>query len=408
MKRGTGMACTGILALSLAVLAMGGCGDRERTRVVALPPIELQALDNEGIRIDSIREYVGSGREEERLHLAWDRQAELLYQMKVEEDSCLYQAIDTWSNTMVSSVCVEDRAGDMSNISIAPGGRYVSYEIQNGGGMELRVFFPKSGIRQTLHTWEDPEETFSYIWCDDGTRLISWQNVDTRNPNAEWTVTEYNLASVSGEIQEGSFVGERTQFLMEGQGRSWRTVLPNADGSEIYVREQFRTFQDSMADEGEEREEGKDALNWLLSGEIDRMELAEYSQEPVYPVKYTPMGLYVQEADGSLCLVENIRSEHPVMKEVLSAAQEQLVPALCVCENGDHVFRMEWLHYSRYQVSGVRIQGGEVDGDPVVLYQGNYESLIRMAVQEDQAVVFWGKVPLDEEQYHYKVTVLEY
>lgn len=411
MKQGKRKARAGVLVACLTALFMGGCGDRERTRVIALPPAELQALENEKFRINSIQEYVGSGREDERLHLAWGEQGtELLYLMKAEDGSYLYQTIDTRSNTVVSSVCVEERAGDMSNISIAPGGRYVSYEMQNGGGgMELKAFFPETGIRQILHTWEDPEETYSYIWSDDGAKLISWQNSDTKNPYADWCITEYHLESVSGDMQDGRFNGRRTQFSMNGQGRSWRIVLPNADGSEIYVREQFRTFNDSMTDEGENQEDpGKDAHNWLLSENADVTELSEYSKESVYPVKYTPMGLYVQEADGSLCLVDNIRSEHPEKKVLLPAAYEQNVPVPCVCGNGDHVFLTEWLNYSRYQISGVRIIDGEADGDPVVLYQDNYDSLIRMTVQQDQAVVFWGKESMDEEHYHYKVTVLEY
>lgn len=85
----------------------------------------------------------------------------------------------------------------------------------------------------------------------------------------------------------------------------------------------------------------------------------------------------MQEADGSLCLVDNIRSEHPVKRVLLPAAQEQDVSLLCVCENGDHVFFTKGLsYYSGYQISGVRIQG--------------------------------GKENIDEEHYHYKFTVLEY
>lgn len=411
MRQGKRRACRVFLTAALAALVMGGCGHKERTRVIVLPPIEAQAPDNEKFRINSIREYVGSGREEERLHLAWGEPGtDLLYLMKEEDGKYLYQTIDTRSNTVAGSVCVEDRAGDMANVSIAPGGGSVSYEIQNGGGgMELKVFFPEPGIRQTLHTWEDSEETYSYIWSDDGTKLISWQNGDTKNPYADWRITEYHLESVLKDTREGFFNGRRTQFLMKGQGYSWRIVLPNADGSEIYVREQFRTFNDSMTDEGVNQEDqGKDAFNWLLTEDADVTELAEYSKESVYPVKYTPVGLYVQEEDGSLCLVDNIRSEHPVKKELLPAAREQYVSVPCICENGDHVFLTEWLNYSRYQISGVRILGGEADGDPVVLYQDNYDSLIRMTVQQDQAVIFWGKESLDEEQYHYKVTVLEY
>ena len=134
MKRKKRKACALFLSVILTAVT-GGCGEKEQTRVIELPPLEVQVMDAQKFRINSIQEYVGSGREEERLQLAWGERAELLYLMKVEEDNYLYQTIDTKSNTVISSVCVEDRAADMANISIAPGGRYVSYEIQNGGAV---------------------------------------------------------------------------------------------------------------------------------------------------------------------------------------------------------------------------------------------------------------------------------
>lgn len=69
---------------------------------------------------------------------------------------------------------------------------------------------------------------------------------------------------------------------------------------------------------------------------------------------------------------------------------------------------MEWLEDSLYQISGVRMIDREPEGEPVVLYRDNYDSLIRMTVWQDQAVIFWGTEPTGENQYQYKITVLEY
>lgn len=129
MKR---KACTAFL-LVILLTVMNGCGEKEQIRVIELPPLELEVMDAEKLRINSIQEYAGIGREDQRLHLAWGENADLLCLMKVEGGSYLYQTIDTKSNTVVSSVCVDERAADMSNIAVAPGGRYVSYEIENGG-----------------------------------------------------------------------------------------------------------------------------------------------------------------------------------------------------------------------------------------------------------------------------------
>ncbi len=128
----------------------------------------------------------------------------------------------------------------------------------------------------------------------------------------------------------------------------------------------------------------------------------------VYPVKYTPLGLFVQEEDGALSLVDKICGEHPQKRVLIPGSYGQFAPSFCICEKGYHVFLAEWLDYSRYQISGVRILDGVPEGDPVVLYQDNYDSLVRMTVWQDQAVVFWGTEPTGENQYQYKITVLEY
>ena len=72
------------------------------------------------------------------------------------------------------------------------------------------------------------------------------------------------------------------------------------------------------------------------------------------------------------------------------------------------MFLMEWVNYSMYQISGARIVDGKVDGQPVVLYNDNYESLNEIKIVSDQAVVFWGEEFLENNGYRYKVTVLRY
>ncbi len=59
------------------------------------------------------------------------------------------------------------------------------------------------------------------------------------------------------------------------------------------------------------------------------------------------------------------------------------------------MFLMEWVNKSMYQVSGVRVADGEIEGVPMVLFKDNYESLVQMTVLGDQAVIFWGKEYLD-------------
>lgn len=411
----------GILGGLLAASVLGGCGYREQDKTIVLPTTEYQMADSGKFRIDHIQEYAGRGDSGEVLCMALGEPGtDTLYLLKKEQESYLYQTIDISEDTVRSSILMEERA--MANIRIAPGGRYLSYEVQEGDETSLVVFFPAQGTRLVLHIWEDPEEIFSYVWSDDGTKLFSWQSGDTGNPHEEWQVTRYGMETGP----DGSFQSTAVQFQMRGNGRAWRSVLPNADGSEVYVRDQVSVFSDSLWEEremGEEGDqarsgsgtnieaawgEGQDTGNWLLFPDTARaMELPEYSEESVYPVRYTPAGLFIQEENGTLYLIRDIRSQ-PVKKELASGNPGSFDPVPYVCANGDHVFLMEWINYSMYQIRGLRILDGEADGQPVVLYRDNYESMVQLTVVEDQAVVFWGDEYSGNGAYRYKVTILEY
>lgn len=411
----------GILGGLLAASVLGGCGYREQDKTIVLPTTEYQMADSGKFRIDHIQEYAGRGDSGEVLCMALGEPGtDTLYLLKKEQERYLYQTIDISEDTVRSSILMEERA--MANIRIAPGGRYLSYEVQEGDETILVVFFPAQGTRLVLHIWEDPEEIFSYVWSDDGTKLFSWQSGDTGNPYGEWQVTRYGMETGP----DGSFQSTAVQFQMRGNGRAWRSVLPNADGSEVYVRDQVSVFSDSLWEERDTGEEGdqahsgsgtnieaawgesQDTGNWLLFPDTARaMELPEYSEESVYPVRYTPAGLFVQEENGTLYLIRDIRSQ-PVKKELASGNPGSFDPVPYVCANGDHVFLMEWINYSMYQIRGLRILNGEADGQPVVLYRDNYESMVQLTVVEDRAVVFWGDEYSGNGAYRYKVTILEY
>lgn len=370
---------------------LSGCGAGEQDKTIILPPLEDQVTDSEKFRIDHIQQYIGSGYTENVICLAWgDPGTDMLYLLKKEDGRYVYQAIDTREDTVLSSVFVDDRS--LANASIAPGGGYLSYEVQDGEKMNLIVLCPSQGTRQILHRWEDQDETFSYIWSDDGTMLFSWQNGDTGDTYKEWQVTRYKMEAAP----EDSFRCIMVQFQMKGNGRAWRNVCPNADGTEIYVREQLSTFGSSMS------------YNWLILSDTATVEaLPEYSKTPVCPIRYTQAGLFVQEESGDIYLIGNIRSQ-PIKTKLISGNEGDYDPLPYVCANGDHMFLMEWVNYSMYQISGVRIVDGEADGQPVVLYNDNYESLNQIKIVRDQAVVFWGEESLENNGYRYKVTVLRY
>ncbi len=370
---------------------LSGCSAGEQDKTIVLPPLENQVMESEKFRFDHMQQYIGGGYAENVICLAWgDPETDVLYLLKKEDGRYVYQTIDTREDIVLSSIFVDDCS--LANVSIAPGGRYLSYEVQDGEEMNLIVLCPSQGIRQILHRWEDQEETFSYIWSDDGTMLFSWQNGDTGDNYKEWQVTRYEMET----DQKDDFGYIVVSFQMKGNGRAWRTVCPNADGTEIYVREQLSTFGSSMS------------YNWLLLSDTATVEaLPEYSKTPACPIRYTRAGLFVQEESGDIYLIKDIRSQ-PVKTKLISGNEGTYDPFTYVCANGDHMFLVEWVNYSMYQISGARIVDGKVDGQPVVLYNDNYESLNQIKIVRDQAVVFWGEEFLENNGYRYKVTVLRY
>lgn len=423
MNRRKRKCCISFWGVFLMAAVLSGCGAVEQDRTVILPPLDNPVIDSEKFRINHIQQYIGSGYAENVMCLAWgDPGTDMLYLLKKEEKGYFYQTIDTGEDTVLSSIFVDDRF--MANVSIAPRGGYLSYEVRDGEEMNLIVLCPRQETRKILHRWEDSEETFSYVWSDDGTMLFSWQNGDTGDTYEEWQVTRYEME----DDQKDGFRSIVVRFQMKGNGRAWRSVRPNADGSEIYVREQLGTFGSSMSGEWENGVDGVDtdhdvesnitdaevvdkslnAYNWLLLPDTVTVEaLPEYSETAVSPVRYTQAGLFVQEERGDLYLIRDIRSQ-PVKTKLISSNKGSYDPLPCVCVNGDHVFLMEWINHSMYQISGVRIVDGKADGQPIVLYKDNYESMNQIKIVGDQAVVFWGEEFLENNEYRYKVTVLRY
>lgn len=391
MKRRKHKRCIVFWGGILTAAVLSGCGVGEQDKTIVLPPLENQVMDSEKFRFAHIQQYIGSGNAENVLCLAWGGVGtDMLCLLKKEDGRYVYQAIDTREDTVLSSVFVDDRS--LANVSIAPGGGYLSYEVQDGEEMNLIVFCPSQGIRQILHRWQGQEENFSYIWSDDGAMLFSWQNGDSGDAYKEWRVTRYEMETAPEE----GFGYTVVSFQMKGNGRAWRSVCPNADGSEIYVREQLSAFDSNMS------------YNWLLLSDTATVEaLPEYSKTPACPIRYTQAGLFVQEESGDIYLIEDIRSQ-PVKTKLVSGNEGTYAPFTYVCANGDHMFLMEWINYSMYQISGARIVDGKVDGQPVVLYNDNYESLNEIKIVSDQAVVFWGEEFLENNGYRYKVTVLRY
>lgn len=383
-----------------------GCGQCESTKIISLPENKKEE-ENAGIVIKDIQKYVHDGHTEDTLWMSWGEPgSDIAFMLILKEEGYMYQKIDVKTEQILDEIFVEDRF--ISNVCIAPGGRYISYEVEDES--ELILFFPEEDKKLVLWHWEERPIACSYTWSADGTKLFSWQNGDNyeETSDEDWSVICYSVQEAkAGDNTESRVV--KNEIGMKDKGYAWRSVLPNADGSEVYVRVEYETFSDSKNAEDRSApmavsKEKISAENWLLSPEThEKKRLPEYYKEAVYPVKYTKAGLYFQNVGGDLFLVENIE-ETSFVTELFNTERMEIY----VCENGDHIFLAEWRdNMEVLQLSGVRI----VDGKPTasqVLYKEAYQNASTSINANDTAVIIEGDEYLGEDRYSFKITKLEY
>ncbi len=416
-----------LVCICLAAGAMlCGCSRQETTKTISLPEVKQQEKGIPGIIINNIREYVYDGHSEDHLQLSFgERGADAVYLLRYGEKGYTYRKIDINTKKTINETFVDERT--LFNIQIAPGGRYFSYEAETkANAPELVLFLAEEGRSVVLRKWTECLQGFSYVWSDDGTKLFSWQDGEDYAflPDNDWSVTCYDMESLQ-EDDEGRLSIEKTVIQMKGGGYAWRHVLPNADGSKVYVRVEYETFSDSKKGESMQRNaerekmmqennvnkedwgnegEKKAAENWLLLPDShEKKKVEEYAKEPVCPVKYTTKGLYYQSEDGKLFLAENIE-EKPSVTELFSATN----PEICICSEGDHLFFIEWTDdMQTLQLSGVRMDGAKPTAKQV-LYKEKCESAAYSVTADDSAVILKVHEYLGEDKYAFKITKLGY
>ncbi len=412
------LCCLALLCTVLAGIILSGCRQKNITKTVTLPGIQKEEGDL-GITIRDMQSYIYDGHSEDMVWMAYGEPDQgICYMLRLTDKGYIYQKIEMKTGKFLKETFVEDRM--ISNVQISPGGRYISYETDDE--TELVLFAPEKEEKLMLHEWEDGSESYAYTWSDDGTVLFSWQNGDNyeKEPDAEWLVTRYDIekAFAGGKKEHKVLRHEIRMKNKEGRLWSWRSVLPNADGSKVYVREEYETFSDSKKNETYSNNENEEpgtsrqtaenekinAQNWLLiPDELRKEKLPEYSEEAVFPLKYTKAGLYYQNEEGMLCLAESLE-EKPAVRELFNIANKETV----ICGNGDHIFVVEWRDNMEYiQISGAGMKNDKYTATQV-LYKEAYQNANLSISADDRSLVVWGNEYLGKDRNSFKITELEY
>lgn len=404
------------MACAVTALGLCGCAPREIEKTVALP--EKEEEKDAGIHIKSIQEYSYNGHSEDVVYLSWgEAGSKTVYMLKREEDGYEYQMIDAEKMKTVKSIFVDER--DVSAAKISPGGRYIAYEVTSEKDVQLIVFFTEDATRRVLGEWDLVKDAYTFEWSDDGTKLFAWEIGDNyaKDPYEDWHITRYDVEGMQTGSKD-SLPAEKCEFVMDGTGYGWRSVLPNADGSEAYVREEHEDYAVGGAKEegyaenetnvNEERPMGgKGAESWLLMPDTgEKKKLEEFSSDALYPVKYTKTGLFVKDTEGNLLLVESIR-DRPAVKELCKTYDE----IVNICENGDHLFLLEWMNSSltHYQISGARIEDGQMKARQVLYKSQEGEGVDEFQIVDDGMIVILDRRYFEGGDRHtFNIMMLEY
>lgn len=373
------------------------CQEAEKTKTILLP--EKTSLDSGAINILNIQEYsYEAGPAEEQIAVNNRGNLCLLFQ---PEEGYLFQEIDLSAKNILHEIEIKDNS--ISNIRLAPGGRYISYEIVEKEAQWLVVLSTENEQKAVLHHWNNLKELYMYDWSGDGNSLFSWE--DGRNHEkdefSEWHIRRYDLGESLPETE--------SKRLMKGSGYAWRKVLPNQDGTQIFVREEY-------VENGGERNwligddlitEGQYTENAESNGQIDTdtgcYPINYMPLEINWPIKFSPKGLYVMDTEGNLCLIPNFKEQ---------SGAKIIMPynniAMEICEKGDHIFFIEEDTSGQLQLCGIRIQNGII-GEKQILYKNMDAEAFNMAISTEDTAVFVQLCKfLEDESCRFTVIALEY
>lgn len=392
----------------LTISLLCGCGMKEVSKTIVLPEENREEAENGSIEIKDIHEYTYEGNGNELGYIAWDQEDEdsLWIVRDAGADTGMHayyaQKIDMDTKEILENILLDER--EISNGQIAPGGKYISFETWEESMIGLVIFKTSEQEATVLREWEDATEMPCYAWSGDGTKFFSWTdgNYCKQNPYQDWSICRYDMET-----------GEKIEIQFEGNEYFWRTVVPNRDGSKVYITEngmeQSRNTLDMVMEENS-AEDGTArtvALHRILDMNTQEIcNLGDQLTEMAFPMFDTEAGLIAKDRDDHIVLYQDLTTS-PAKKDLLTL--DYMNAEVFACEQGDHIFLVEGDQDNRYmQVVGMQIEDGEVTGQQV-LYKGIAGNDATVAIHPmDHAVAIQSSDYIENDRWRITITVLEY
>ncbi len=403
-----------VIALIVAGLLLCGCAGQETSKTIVLPKETEDTENNAGIDVRDIKEYSFEG---SVYAMTWKRDSrEEICVLRDQGGGLGYQTMNIYQGTESDIVVFEERPVSVSQI--APGGQCVLYETFDNGMIQLILYRVQTGEKLVIHERErdDSAEAYYFKWSGDGTRFFVWPDGNYSGQNAVqmYPICRYDALS-----------GEKTEIMMEGTENAWRQVIPNEDGSKVYIREEYPDKEGNASVFSEE---------WLELYRIENTELgtgAAYADGYESPIPGRSWVLEmetaaIREIDGENGDIPNLirytdqgvigRNEEEVwmMAEPLSEFQKERIlmtdcEKVCVCGKGDHIFLLDRESGTdTMQIMGIKVQDGEIVGRQV-LYKGinGYCAGAEVGADDGELIVQTIEY-LENGNSLAQVTVLEY
>lgn len=402
-----------IIRTGMILIAAGiwlcGCGRQETSKTIILPEKTEDRDIHSGIDVRNIEEYTFEGGIRS---VTWKKDSTEELCVILDGGELLeYRSMNVYADTMSEGVIFEEHPVGMAEL--APGGQYILYEAVIDNLVQLTLYRTETGEKQVIREWEDSSERFLFKWCGDGTRFVAWQDKDY---DGQAAYSDYLICRHDAQT------GEKTEVVMNEDGYMWRQVIPNEDGSKVYVRESHMSeneavisedrlgegetygITDANTEETEGYEQPSQARSRLV--DMDTLKVEELDEEKAgiaYPARYANQG--VIGINGNEVWLAAAPLGQSEKKKILTANRKDI----CICKEGDHIFLADWDQETTYfQIMGIRLRDGEIVGRQI-LYRntgGVYAGML--AGENDQELIIHISEYTKRGERNTQMTVLEY
>lgn len=402
--------CFCLLLCLIGGIFFGSCAKRELTKTIVLEENEEEAAANEYV-VKNIKEYFYEGKQREDGWIACEQDSDNIYALKYTDDCYEYQKIDIGQEKILWSIPMDME--EIGQVKIAPGGKFIAYEQKYAFGVELFLF----SVEDESYVYIGESDEISFAWSGDGTKLFYtfvYGGVNDEDGTDYGMDTTWTLCCLEMEYYE------EPHLIVHAYGDTGiaKNIVPNRDGSEIYVgyantdEVADRQYWLFLIEDFVTQDEMKDAKSVAISqfgktsadSTVISQRLLNIPEEITLPIRFTDAGLFALGENQKVFLITNLKGTSQI-----SVVDEIDNEGIYVCENGDHLFVLKQEEGTkRFEVRILHLKGGKVVSNQLLYKDVSQNWADAVVSMDDHAIVLKSCEYFSEKKYSFKITLLEY